>query len=126
MHSCIQLQSSFNRPNLHYAVIAKEGNGMEQVCKVVADLCRSTVGSGIVYTLSKKNSEEVAVEIMAKTGIKTASYHGGMSASQRRHAQASWNEGSVRVMVATIAFGMGINKSDVRFVVHHAMPKRYV
>lgn len=111
-------KASFNRPNLYYEVRPKK-NVTAEIIKFV----RSNEGkSGIVYCLSRKKVEEIA-ESLKVNGIKALPYHAGMEASVRsRHQDAFLNE-EVDVIVATIAFGMGIDKPDVRFVVHHDIPK---
>jgi len=111
-------KASFNRPNLYYEVRPKK-NVNAEIIKFV----RSKEGkSGIVYCLSRKKVEEIA-ESLKVNGIKALAYHAGMEASVRsRHQDAFLNE-EVDVIVATIAFGMGIDKPDVRFVVHHDIPK---
>ena len=111
-------KASFNRANLYYEVRPKK-NVAAEIIKFV----RSKEGkSGIVYCLSRKKVEEIA-ESLKVNGIKALPYHAGMEASMRsRHQDAFLNE-EVDVIVATIAFGMGIDKPDVRFVVHHDIPK---
>lgn len=111
-------KASFNRSNLYYEVRPKK-NVTAEIIKFV----RSKTGkSGIVYCLSRKKVEEIA-ESLKVNGIKALPYHAGMEASVRsRHQDAFLNE-EVDVIVATIAFGMGIDKPDVRFVVHHDIPK---
>jgi len=111
-------KASFNRSNLYYEVRPKK-NVNAEIIKFV----RSKEGkSGIVYCLSRKKVEEIA-ESLKVNGIKALPYHAGMEASVRsRHQDAFLNE-EVDVIVATIAFGMGIDKPDVRFVVHHDIPK---
>jgi ATP-dependent DNA helicase RecQ len=111
-------KDSFNRPNLYYEVRPKK-----DVVKEIIKFVKSNAGkTGIVYCLSRKKVEEVA-ESLKVNGIKALPYHAGMDAAMRsRHQDAFLNEG-VDVIVATIAFGMGIDKPDVRFVIHHDIPK---
>lgn len=111
-------KDSFNRPNLYYEVRPKK-----DVVKEIIKFVKTKPGkTGIVYCLSRKKVEEVA-ESLKVNGIKALPYHAGMDAGMRsRHQDAFLNEG-VDVIVATIAFGMGIDKPDVRFVIHHDIPK---
>ncbi len=111
-------KASFNRPNLYYEVRPKK-----DVAREIIKFVKTKPGkSGIVYCLSRKKVEEIA-EALKVNGIKALAYHAGMDASQRsRHQDAFLNE-DVDVIVATIAFGMGIDKPDVRFVIHHDIPK---
>ena len=111
-------KASFNRSNLYYEVRPKK-NVTAEIIKFV----RSKEGkSGIVYCLSRKKVEEVA-ESLKVNGIKALPYHAGMEASVRSNHQDAFLNEDVDVIVATIAFGMGIDKPDVRFVVHHDIPK---
>jgi len=111
--------SSFNRPNLYYEVRAKTKNVNKDVIKFI----KGQPGkSGIVYCLSRKKVEELA-ESFVVNGIKALPYHAGLDASTRRQNQDKFLMEEVDVIVATIAFGMGIDKPDVRFVIHYDMPK---
>ncbi len=110
--------ASFNRPNLTYRVMAKAGP-YEQTLSFI----RARPGdSGIVYCQSRKTAETVA-ERLTVDGVKAASYHAGMEAGGRARNQELFRRDEVRVICATIAFGMGINKPNVRFVIHHDLPK---
>ena len=123
MHDCQTLTQSFNRPNLHYEVRSKEKS--KDVLESIADTIKTLYHkqSGIIYCLSKKNCEQVAEQLRSEYGIKAHHYHAGMDAESRRQVQKSWQAGEHHVIVATIAFGMGIDKPDVRFVIHHTIPK---
>ena len=111
-------KASFNRPNLHYEVRPKR-----EVAREIIRFVKQYVGrSGIIYCLSRKKVEEIA-ETLVVNGIKALPYHAGMDASQRVDHQDRFLMEDVDVIVATIAFGMGIDKPDVRFVVHHDIPK---
>lgn len=110
--------ASFNRPNLSYRVIPRL-NPMKQIVEILADHEDET---GIIYCLSRAKTESVAEEL-AKRGIKAAAYHAGLSASERDQRQERFARDDIRVMVATVAFGMGVDKPDVRFVIHHDLPK---
>jgi ATP-dependent DNA helicase RecQ len=111
--------SSFNRPNLYYEVRPKTKNAVKDVIKYI----KGHPGkSGIVYCLSRKRVEELA-ETLNINGIKALPYHAGLEAHVRRQNQDKFLMEKVDVIVATIAFGMGIDKPDVRFVIHFDMPK---
>src|SRR5690242_832193 len=111
---------SFNRPNLSYEVLPK-GKGM---VNTFADLIKERYPrkSGIIYCLSRKNCEDVAQKL-TDLGVRAYHYHAGMGADERSEVQKKWQSNQYHVIVATIAFGMGIDKADVRYVIHHTMPK---
>lgn len=111
---------SFNRPNLSYEVLPK-GKGM---VKTFAELIKERYPrkSGIIYCLSRKNCEDVAKKL-TELGVRAFHYHAGMAADERSEVQKKWQSNQYHVIVATIAFGMGIDKADVRYVIHHTMPK---
>ncbi len=111
-------KSSFNRPNLYYEVRPKQ-----MVAREIIRFVKQHEGrSGIIYCLSRKKVEEIA-QLLVVNGIKALPYHAGMDAAQRADHQDQFLMEKVDVIVATIAFGMGIDKPDVRFVVHHDIPK---
>lgn len=111
------LRSSFARPNLSYSVRhTDDKNG--QLLRLV----RNVPGSGIVYVRTREGTEQVA-DMLRREGITAAAYHGGMGHAERSLRQEEWVSGRTRVMVATNAFGMGIDKSNVGFVIHYNMPK---
>lgn len=111
-------KASFNRENLFYEVRPKK-----DALKQIVRHAKTNVGkSGIVYCLSRKKVEEIA-EVLSVNGIKALGYHAGMDASQRSRIQDQFLMQDVDVIVATIAFGMGIDKPDVRYVIHYDMPK---
>ena len=112
-------KSSFNRPNLYYEVRPKTKNTDHDIIRFV----RQHAGkSGIIYCLSRKKVEELA-ELLRVNNIKALAYHAGMDAATRSENQDAFLLEKVDVIVATIAFGMGIDKPDVRFVIHYDMPK---
>jgi len=111
-------KSSFNRPNLFYEVRPKV-----DVEKEIIKFIKARAGqSGIIYCLSRKKVEELA-EFLKVNGISAAPYHAGLDAKTRAKNQDAFLMEDVDVIVATIAFGMGIDKPDVRFVIHHDIPK---
>ncbi len=111
-------KSSFNRPNLYYEVKSKQ-----DVTKEIIKYIKNNTGkSGIIYCLSRKKVEELA-EILKVNGIKALPYHAGMDSATRTSNQDKFLMEEADVIVATIAFGMGIDKPDVRFVIHYDIPK---
>jgi len=111
--------SSFNRPNLYYEVRAKSGDVNKDLIKYIKN---NSGKSGIIYCLSRKKVEELA-ETLQVNGIKAVPYHAGLESSVRINNQDRFLMEEIDVIVATIAFGMGIDKPDVRFVIHYDMPK---
>ena len=112
-------QTSFNRPNLYYEVRAKNNDIDKNIIKFIKN---NPEKSGIIYCLSRKKVEELA-EVLKTNGINARAYHAGMDANTRAQNQDDFLMERVDVIVATIAFGMGIDKPDVRFVIHYDMPK---
>ena len=112
-------KSSFNRPNLYYEVRPKTKNVDKDIIKFI----KSNPGkSGIIYCLSRKKVEELA-EILQANDISAMAYHAGMEAAARSKTQDAFIMEKIDVIVATIAFGMGIDKPDVRYVIHYDIPK---
>lgn len=110
--------AGFDRPNIRY-LIRQKSDPRAQLVQYV----ESRKGeSGIVYCLSRKRVESVAGELQ-KHGVKAAAYHAGLDTAERKRVQAAFTKDDVKVVVATVAFGMGIDKPNVRFVVHYDMPK---
>ena len=112
-------KSSFNRPNLYYEVRPKTNNVDKDIIKFIK---ANPEKSGIIYCLSRKKVEELA-EILQANGINARPYHAGMDSATRTQNQDDFLMERIDVIVATIAFGMGIDKPDVRFVIHYDMPK---
>jgi ATP-dependent DNA helicase RecQ len=113
--------SSFNRPNLYYEVRPKLGK--DQTIKEILQILKGKNGpSAIIYVQARKTTEELA-EMLNLNGISAAPYHAGMDAKSRAHVQDSFLGEEVKVICATIAFGMGIDKPDVRVVIHYDIPK---
>ena len=109
------IRSSFARPNLSY-VVRKVEDKEEQLLRVISGV----VGSGIVY-VRKRETAETLCQFLQEQGVSASFYHAGLPNEERSIRQDEWVSGRVRVMVATNAFGMGIDKADVRFVVHYTM-----
>ena len=117
--NAVTFKASFNRPNLFYEVLPKT----DQVDRDIASFIKKNQGkSGIVYCLSRKRVEQLT-EVLKVNGIKAVPYHAGLDTKQREKNQDMFLMEDVDVVVATIAFGMGIDKPDVRFVIHHDIPK---
>ena len=119
MTEAAEFRSSFNRPNLYYEVRAKTANVDRDIIKFIK---QNAEKSGIIYCLSRKKVEELT-EILQANGIKARAYHAGMDAATRNANQDAFLKEDIEVIVATIAFGMGIDKPDVRFVIHYDVPK---
>ena len=115
----VEFKSSFNRPNLYYEVRSKTANVDKDIIKFIKQHAGK---SGIIYCLSRKKVEELA-EILKANDIKAAAYHAGLESSLRSQTQDDFLMEKIDVIVATIAFGMGIDKPDVRFVIHYDIPK---
>ena len=113
--------SSFNRANLFYEILPKI-NKDQTVKSIVRFVSQNKEKSGIIYTLNRKTTEELADMLMAN-GIKAVAYHAGLDSKLRAERQDLFLNEDVQVIVATIAFGMGIDKPDVRFVIHYNIPK---
>ncbi|MCX8081086.1 MAG: DNA helicase RecQ [Bacteroidia bacterium] len=119
MDDAVVFKSSFNRPNLYYEIRAKSKNVDKEIIKYI----RKNPGkSGIIYCLSRKKVEELA-ELLKVNNIKAEPYHAGMDAKDRSRIQDLFLMEEIDVIVATIAFGMGIDKPDVRYVIHYDIPK---
>lgn len=111
-------KASFNRPNLYYAVKAK----VKPEAQIIRFIKENDGKSGIIYCLSRKKVEELA-ELLTINGIKALAYHAGMDSATRSLNQDKFLMEEVNIIVATVAFGMGIDKPDVRFVIHYDIPK---
>ena len=118
MNDATLFKSSFNRSNLFYEVRIKK-NVVKEIVKFIKV---NTGKTGIIYCLSRKKVEEIA-EVLNINGIKALPYHAGLDAKTRADTQDKFLMEDVEVIVATIAFGMGIDKPDVRYVIHHDIPK---
>ena len=113
--------SSFNRPNLYYEIIPKINK--DDTLKSMAKFIVQNKGkSGIIYTTNRKTTEELA-DMLVANGIKAVAYHAGFDSKLRSDRQDQFMNEDVQVIVATIAFGMGIDKPDIRYVIHYNIPK---
>ncbi|XP_010540692.1 PREDICTED: mediator of RNA polymerase II transcription subunit 34 [Tarenaya hassleriana] len=121
---CVKFVSSVNRPNLFYSVREKSSVG-KVVVDEIAELIRESYPngeSGIVYCFSRKECEQVAGELRER-GISADYYHADVDVNAREKVHTRWTKNKLQVIVGTVAFGMGINKPDVRFVIHHSLSK---
>ena len=123
IRGCETFSQSFNRPNLYYELRSKS-KGKEVVESIAGTINSSYKNqSGIIYCLSRKHCEKIAEQLRKEYGISAQHYHAGMAPDEKNNVQKQWQAGTYKVIVATIAFGMGIDKADVRFVFHHTIPK---
>ncbi|XP_064600168.1 ATP-dependent DNA helicase Q1-like isoform X2 [Liolophura sinensis] len=123
LDSCYLFRASFNRPNLYYQVRHKPAAPEKVIDDMESLIKKKFKGkSGIVYCFSKKESEEITADLN-KRGIKSGVYHADCSAADRSQVHQAWSSNKIQVVVATVAFGMGIDKPDVRFVIHHSISK---
>ena len=121
IEDCAEFKSSFNRPNLYYEVRPKKNE--EDTNRQIIKFIKQNLGkSGIIYCLSRKKVEELAAVLQANE-IKAEPYHAGLDSETRSKTQDDFLMENIDVIVATIAFGMGIDKPDVRFVIHYDIPK---
>ncbi len=109
---------SFGRKNLSYRVITKKNPTIQ----LAEFLCRHKNKAGIIYCMSRKETEEIASDLR-KRGFEALAYHAGLSTPARERVQDAFLKNTVRIICATVAFGMGIDKPDVRFVIHYDLPK---
>jgi len=119
MLDAVEFKSSFNRPNLYYEVRPKTADVDKDIIRFIK---QHPGKSGIIYCLSRKKVEELA-EVLKANDIKAAAYHAGLESQLRSQTQDDFLMEKIDVIVATIAFGMGIDKPDVRFVIHYDIPK---
>ena len=120
INGCRQFSQSFNRPNLSYEVVPKAKGIVTSIADLIKE--RYMGKSGIIYCLSRKSCEQVAQKL-SDNDIRAFHYHAGMESAERSEVQRKWQSNEYHVIVATIAFGMGIDKADVRYVIHHTLPK---
>uniref|UniRef100_A0A1I7UJR1 ATP-dependent DNA helicase n=1 Tax=Caenorhabditis tropicalis TaxID=1561998 RepID=A0A1I7UJR1_9PELO len=123
IQAALVFRAGFNRPNLIYKVLNKQGieeRSINDISQLISSQFQGE--TGIVYCLSRNDCEKVAKLLNAR-GIKAKHYHAYMESSERSDSHQKWISGKVQVIVATVAFGMGIDKPNVRFVIHHSLPK---
>lgn len=121
---CVKFVSTINRPNLFYKVFEKSPVGkvvIDEIANFISELYPNNE-SGIVYCFSRKECEQVAKEL-SERGILADYYHADMDVISREKVHMRWSKSKLQVIVGTVAFGMGINKPDVRFVIHHSLSK---
>ena len=116
-HGKLVMRSGFERPNLTYIVRKAEDKNSQ-----ILNVCQGVRGSGIVYARNRRKCEEIA-SFLQSQGVSAAYYHAGLGQQTRSERQARWKDGDIAVMVCTNAFGMGIDKPDVRFVAHYDLPE---
>ncbi|KAK9276040.1 hypothetical protein L1049_005571 [Liquidambar formosana] len=121
---CVKFVSTVNRPNLYYMVREKSSVGKMAIDEIAGFIQESypNYESGIVYCFSRKECEQVA-KALHERGISADYYHADMDVNAREKVHLRWSSGKLQVIVGTVAFGMGINKPDVRFVIHHSLSK---
>ena len=123
IEGCVVLKDSFFRSNLKYLIKRTEIKREEQIAKIAKLLTtKYSNKSGIIYCLTIKDVEEVAQKLKS-LGVKAGAYHASLEPQVRSHIHQKWCQNRCQVIVATVAFGMGINKLDVRFVIHFSMSK---
>lgn len=118
LHDAVELVDSFDRPNISLTVLP----GTQRIEKIQEFLANKPNQPGIIYCLSRKSTEQVA-EKLQSVGFSAASYHAGMNAAERSRIQRSFSRDKTQIICATIAFGMGIDKLNVRWVIHYNLPK---
>lgn len=123
IQAALTFRAGFNRSNLKYKVVQKPGSEDECTEEIAKTIKRDFAGqTGIIYCLSRNDCEKVA-KALKSHGIKAKHYHAYMEPVDRSGAHQGWISGKIQVIVATVAFGMGIDKPNVRFVIHHSLPK---
>ncbi|KAL7568679.1 hypothetical protein ACA910_021677 [Epithemia clementina (nom. ined.)] len=120
-------KSSFNRPNLHYEVRKKDSKTVDAIAEYIS---KRPHESGVVYCLSRKDCEKISEQLQKKvrekpgcSRVRVSFYHAEVDSQERERRHREWSNGQVSVLCATVAFGMGIDKPDVRYVIHYSMPK---
>eukprot|EP00971_Amphidinium_carterae_P325733 6456149-Amphidinium_carterae.1 len=121
----VELRSATNRANLHYAVRLRPKTSADAIQSIIKIVKQFPAGTpGIVYCITRKEAEQIdaAMRSAEDAPIESAFYHADLTAEARERVHSRWMEGHLAVVVATVAFGMGINKADVRFVIHAGLP----
>ena len=121
---CTLFRSDPNRPNLYYSVIPKAPTESAAVT-VLAKWIRLSPprSSGIVYCYSRKEADSIAQALKSSEGMRVGAYHAGYEDAEKERVHEAWLNGQIDVVVATMAFGLGIDKPDCRFVAHYCLPK---
>lgn len=120
MQGCVIFKAPFNRPNLFYKVVQKPNDCCEYLEKLLTTKYKDQ--SGIIYTTTIKDCEELSKNLRNR-GLRVKHYHAKLESEQRSATHEKWLTNKYQAVIATVAFGMGIDKPDVRFVIHHTMPK---
>lgn len=118
---CVMFKQSFNRRNLVYEVRKKKKNVIEEIAMEIKTIHQGE--AGIIYCFSQRDCVQIAETLVEKHRLRALPYHGGLSDNIRRANQSEWSNGRIDVICCTLAFGMGIDKANVRFVYHHTLPK---
>ncbi|KAI5179852.1 bloom syndrome protein [Nematocida sp. AWRm80] len=118
---CRVYSQSFNRPNIKYSVVKKPASPIPEIVSFIQTYYPAD--PGIIYCLSKKDCEWLAETLSTEYRLRAGYYHAGLSPKERAQRAQDWDTQKVRIIVATIAFGMGIDKKDVRYVLHYSLPK---
>ncbi len=119
--NCVMFKQSFNRTNLIYEVRKKTKSVTEDIAKEIKTI--HTRDAGIIYCFSQKDCVLIAQDLVQKHGLRALPYHAGLPDETRRKNQVCWSNGDAQIICSTLAFGMGIDKANVRFVYHHTLPK---
>lgn len=125
MRDCLFFRSSYNRNNLYIEIRNKKD--MSDVVTNMAQFIKKKYpdSSGLVYCSSRKECEQISEKLSKTHGLSAKYYHASMPEKEKSSVQEKWKNDEIKIIVATIAFGMGINKADVRYVIHHALPKSF-
>ena len=123
MKNTVFFRSSYNRKNLYIEIRKKTKGFIEEIAKFIKEEYPND--SGLIYCSTKKNCELMAKELKTKHKISCSFYHASLTEQRKNKIQERWKNNRIKVIVATVAFGMGINKSDVRFVIHSSMPNSF-
>lgn len=118
---CVMFKQSFNRVNLSYEVRKKTKNVIDEIALEIKTIHQGE--AGIIYCFSQRDCVHVAETLVEKHNLRALPYHAGLTDDIRRSNQLSWSRGRINIICSTLAFGMGIDKADVRFVYHHTIPK---
>ncbi|PXF43807.1 ATP-dependent DNA helicase Q-like 4A [Gracilariopsis chorda] len=118
---CVMFKQSFNRRNLIYEVRKKKKNVIDEIALEIKTIHQGE--AGIIYCFSQRDCVQIAETLVEKYHLRALPYHGGLPDNIRRANQSEWSNGRIEVICCTLAFGMGIDKANVRFVYHHTLPK---